>query len=636
MSNIIKWRFPSNSYASTTGLDTADLETFRSDINAALAREITQNSIDAKNEDSNKPVRIEFKKFNIENKLIPGYEELIQNIKNCIEYWEEFGSDKTVEALKEMLKELSRKEISCLRISDYNTTGLIGISKNSNSPWHNLIHGTGVSEKSSTSGGSKGIGKFATFVNSYFRTVFYFTKTKNNEYGYEGICKLCSGKIPGTDQLTQGIGYFGLNDKNEPIIDNFYLDKNHQRDETEYGTDIYVLGFKSEENWKEEIICKVLDSFISAIAYETLEIVVDKIKVNKDTLKDIVYNNKIVRTKQNRQKILSQYLLLTDPLTHKEEIEVDNLGKVELFVRSFDSNESDIATNKCTMIRYPYMKIKDQPVSTLVKISALCIIPNNRLNIELRKIENPQHIDWEFNRIENIVLRNDFKNKISKLYKRITEIINNYTLKKSQKMTELEGSEEFISAIDDGDEDYKEMMKNTEKVNSTKLYRPKTKVDQLGEIYDPQSEYDLPSEGQTEPIDYEKEAKDKIIHDPRPRLEESHNENNAMTNTYKKIELRGIKFRFMSVDSSTSTYLVSFESDRTLDVVEISITAQDEGNFTIPLNIYDCYINDVLYNIDNSGKIVMNIVKGQKYDILFKTTETELFACWVKAYAYKK
>lgn len=626
MSNNIKWRFPSNGYAATTGLDTADLETFKSDINASLAREITQNSIDAKDQTKSLPVKIEFKTFKIRKDEIPGYNDLILNINYCIDYWQEFGSEKTVNALQEMLKELNRDQITCLRVSDFNTTGLVGISKMENTPWHNLIHGSGVSEKSSTSGGSKGIGKFATFVNSHFRTVFYSTKTIDNEVGYEGVCKLCSGNIPGTDEKTQGIGYFGSNDKNMPIFENLNLDSSFKRNNKDYGTDIFILGFKIEDNWKEEIICKVLDSFISAIIYNSLQVVVDNVLINKETLEKIVHDSNIVRTKQQRQKILSQYLLLTDPNTHVETINVSNFGDVKLYVRLFNDHEKDIATNKCTMIRYPYMKIKDHPIQSLVKVSALCIIPDNRLNEELRKIENPQHIDWEFNRIENVVLRNDFKNKISNLFKTISEIITKVTLKQSETMTELEGSEQFISRIEEEKEiDHRKLMKETEDLKTTTLYRPKIKIN-LDKKYDTSMENMIPELGQTDPIDTEK----------KPIKDKEKNDKEKNDNTYKKTELRSFIFKFMCIDKSLNKYLVSFESDVTEDDCEIIIAAQDEGNYTIPIEITNCFVNNLPSQVEENRSIHLKLKKGSKYNIVFTTTETELFACWIKAYAYKK
>ena len=100
----------------------------------------------------------------------------------------------------------------------------------------------------------------------------------DGEKGYIGICKLCSTRMEGTDEKTQGTGYFGLNNKNMP----------YKRETT--GTDIYILGFRKNNNWKKELITKILDSFMCAIYYEDLEIVVDDLKINKNNLGDIVEN----------------------------------------------------------------------------------------------------------------------------------------------------------------------------------------------------------------------------------------------------------------------------------------------------------------------------------------------------------
>ena len=42
-----KWRFPDNNYTDEKGLDTSDMEIFKKDPIASLAREICQKSIDA-------------------------------------------------------------------------------------------------------------------------------------------------------------------------------------------------------------------------------------------------------------------------------------------------------------------------------------------------------------------------------------------------------------------------------------------------------------------------------------------------------------------------------------------------------------------------------------------------------------
>ena len=56
------WRFVGNNYATETGLDTADMETFKKDPISSLAREICQNSLDARL-DTSKPVTVEFSNF---------------------------------------------------------------------------------------------------------------------------------------------------------------------------------------------------------------------------------------------------------------------------------------------------------------------------------------------------------------------------------------------------------------------------------------------------------------------------------------------------------------------------------------------------------------------------------------------
>ena len=49
--------------------------------------------------------------------------------------------------------------IRVLRISDYNTTGLLGSDKIKNSPCQDLVKSSGVLNKSGELGGSFGIGK---------------------------------------------------------------------------------------------------------------------------------------------------------------------------------------------------------------------------------------------------------------------------------------------------------------------------------------------------------------------------------------------------------------------------------------------------------------------------------------------
>ena len=179
------WRFVGNNYAYENGLDTADMETFKKDPIASLARESCQNSIDAKKE-GQKKVIIEFKTFELSREKIPGYDRLRAEIENCKEYKKIQNNNKDYEQLNDMNKAISRETIPCLRISDFNTTGLYG------DKFYLLTKGSGITDKIGTTGGSKGIGKYASFVASSFNTVFYSTYTKDEESKCLGISKLCS------------------------------------------------------------------------------------------------------------------------------------------------------------------------------------------------------------------------------------------------------------------------------------------------------------------------------------------------------------------------------------------------------------------------------------------------------------
>lgn len=108
-----------------------------------------------------------------------------------------------------------------MRISDFNTTGLLGSAEEYNSPWTNLTKSSGASDKVGSQGGSFGIGKFAPFACSDLRTVFYSTKDKDGEKASQGVARLTSFKKSDED-TAQGIGFYGEPSKNNPMKEQFF------------------------------------------------------------------------------------------------------------------------------------------------------------------------------------------------------------------------------------------------------------------------------------------------------------------------------------------------------------------------------------------------------------------------------
>ena len=118
--NYNVWRFPGNNYTFENGLNNADMETFKKDPRASLARETCQNSIDAKREECSKAI-VKFESFIIDDNDIPSVDRLKEEVYSCYNY-RKHPKDKA--ELSNMKDALNKEKIRCLRISDYNTIGL--------------------------------------------------------------------------------------------------------------------------------------------------------------------------------------------------------------------------------------------------------------------------------------------------------------------------------------------------------------------------------------------------------------------------------------------------------------------------------------------------------------------------------
>ena len=80
------WRFPASGHGERKGISSGDTEAFRKSPVKSFAREILQNSIDARDSDE-EPTKVEFKLFEIRTSEIPGYEELKAQIERCKQFW---------------------------------------------------------------------------------------------------------------------------------------------------------------------------------------------------------------------------------------------------------------------------------------------------------------------------------------------------------------------------------------------------------------------------------------------------------------------------------------------------------------------------------------------------------------------
>ncbi|MDD4679941.1 MAG: hypothetical protein PHP79_03485 [Clostridia bacterium] len=390
----MRWSFPSNNKGDINGIGNSGVETFQGTPMKSLAREICQNSLDAALE--GKTVEIEFMPFVLDIGEFPDAESLEKAFSASLDFWSVQSVKKATDFFERAIKMVESGSIPFLRISDFNTSGLKGSKSEYNTPWCNLTKSSGASDKSGTSGGSFGIGKFAPFACSEFRTVFYSTLDIDNVAASQGISRITSFRRE-DDEITVGVGYYGA-DNNQPVYSQLNLDPNFIRGDKRTGTDIFIAGFRFySTDWKDSIITSVLDGFLYAIYTGKLVVKVADILINKDTLSVMITEYQTSLT-ENADKY---YTVLTSDDTTWYEVDFKNHGTVRLgLIIQSDRHQIEMH-RKVAMIRKTGMKIMDRSnISGIIPFAGIMLIEGNKINDFLRNLENPQHTKWEPERME--------------------------------------------------------------------------------------------------------------------------------------------------------------------------------------------------------------------------------------------
>lgn len=308
MEEVRGWYFPNNNGGEAEGFENQGINQFKMSPYGKLAREIIQNSYDAKIKEENKKVRVEFRLIKLEKERIPNLQNIKESINASAEYFPE--SDRLQKFKQNANEKIEKATIDVLKISDYNTTGLVGIDERINSAWYGLIKSSGNSTKSGISGGSYGSGKHAAFVFSYFRTILYGTFVENEGYAFQGKSILCSHKKDGVEK--RGIGYWGKIEENEckPIRNQEIMDEFYRRNET--GTDLYIIGAKlEEENWMANIIYSVIENFWKLIIEDKLEVKIvnydEEINIDSKNIKGLAQVGKEINVKIDEHDSFNAY-----------------------------------------------------------------------------------------------------------------------------------------------------------------------------------------------------------------------------------------------------------------------------------------------------------------------------------------
>lgn len=305
------WNHPVDDADQWDGFNEPGIEHFSGSPMRHLAREVNQNSLDSHDERSAKPVIVEFKKRTISTKSIPALDELRKTFALCNRAAEN-ESAKAKSFFETALKELESKKITVLEISDYNTKGIKGPSRNG-SPFYAFMKAKGQSKKASdTATGSFGIGKFAPYAVSKLRTVFVSTVFVDEAGRYQQLTQGKSILMSHDDSLgqrRQGIGFWGIKEKCQPIegsageISDWLRCSSSVADYKKHvGTNLTILGFNDEDGWEENLAASIVENFFGSIQAGKLEVRIgEKYSITANTI-DTVFASSYIKSAIEDQK----------------------------------------------------------------------------------------------------------------------------------------------------------------------------------------------------------------------------------------------------------------------------------------------------------------------------------------------
>ncbi|HRG88127.1 MAG TPA: hypothetical protein PLW44_03845 [Chitinophagales bacterium] len=354
--------------------------------NYYLAREIIQNSIDAR-DDQKKPVEVVFEIEFLEPNAIPGSDQLKEAMNCCNNFWPKEKYKNLHAFFDRGISVLSQKKIPVLKISDYNTKGVEGEGFTPDSQWFSLVQSEGASAKEEGEGGSFGIGKGAPIMASELRTVFYLTVGPSKRMIFQGVSELVNYKKNGIEY--DGCGFYGLEGqksvRDSKLIDH-HLWKNRK---SRSGLDVFVVGYRYSDNWAAELIKSVLRNFWYAIFKNELNVKIDSKEINADNLEDYLtrFNEPDSDDIEPYGSPLQYYLAIKRGKYYEKQL--DTLGKVGFYFL-----ETDEYLNHVAMMRKSHMVILSRPFRFPGNFCGVFICDDKNGNLELRKMEPPAHDKW--------------------------------------------------------------------------------------------------------------------------------------------------------------------------------------------------------------------------------------------------
>jgi hypothetical protein len=450
----IGWYHPIDESDQWDGFHDSGIEHFRGRPIMHLAREAIQNAIDARLE---KYVVVDIRLEKMDTRLIPGIEELKQNIDLCYEA----ALKESIEAKTFFLKareELSKNKINVLVITDSNTSGMVGPCKNG-TKYFAFMKAKGQSRKDSeTATGSYGIGKLAPYASSNIRTIFVSTVYEEED---GSLKQLTQGKSilmshDNRGKRRMGTGFWGVKEKCQPVEGiNSLLSSSIQLantpDQVKKGTKIAILCFALTDNWKELLSVSVAENFFGAISDGTLIVKIENLVLNKETIESFFNRSDIRRLisdlpdePDNFDDSGRYFLALQDNEKVKiEESEMRELGRVQLRVLVEDNLPKKVCVLRNGMFITDRLN-RLKSFSDCKDFIAVIQCMSKKGNELLRMMEPPRHDAFEPSRLHSIEEQRRGARALKGLATWVRDMLKRHAKEPVSKVTEIDELRDYF------------------------------------------------------------------------------------------------------------------------------------------------------------------------------------------------
>ena len=623
------------------GVNDVGIGVFKKKPYIGLTKEILQNSTDAPDHNlpEGTPVRVRFELVYIDRDDIPDVDRLNSVIHKCYEYYPN-GDDgiklKTIQdAADKYLSEPGK--VPVLKISDYNTTGLCGVLEEKGSNWSGLVRERSATNKTSGSSGAFGVGKFAPYTFSSLRTVFYSTKTINNETAFQGKALLTTFKEGTT--LKHNIGLFAntTSENYDAVLSADDIAPVFQRDEL--GTDIFVLGFEKDQDWMEQAAISVIEYFFYSIYKGKLEVEIAEgnkvISIAQSNLGDMISAFERYCAVHMKDDVTFQYTaplywkLLTGPHKVIKEPFVFNgtsMGNYELYLLTGD----DVTEKKVLEMRQAGMKIREDSAFRIpINFTGIFIAtgegavsdePKDNISSFLRKCENQAHDDWAADEYRE--QKDTAKGIINKIHAIILEAVKNEMPDFGKDSVDAFGLSEFLPNEESDDDKKEEKAFSDFRPLSFEIQSVKTGKHRR------QADISMKKNGGAK-----RKEKNKDKEKEKDRDEEKKRRNNKHGNGTEKASEVYISKVKTPYDSASGEYKVTFTSDEAAEGLILGIKLGSDDDNMARAEISKATIDGKALNIKNGMVEVGTVAKGDKRTLRIKLTESGRKTLEVRAYA---